>query len=81
MNECGVNYSNLSYNERKALRKSYPDIVIKKADKGSAVVVWGLDQYCKEAFKQLEDENVYEKVKCIILWIKLLHLLMLSYRN
>ena len=32
INECGVNYSNLSYNERKALRdlKSYPDIVIKK---------------------------------------------------
>ena len=27
-------------------------------------MVWGLDQYCKEAVKQLEDENVYEKVKC-----------------
>ena len=65
INECGVNYSNLSYNERKALRdlKSYPDIVIKKADKGSAVVVWGLDQYCKEALGQLRDKNVYEKVE------------------
>ena len=65
-NECGVNYSNIGYNERKALRnlKSYPDLVIKKTDKGSAVVVWGLDQYCKEAFKQLlEDENVYVDVK------------------
>ena len=27
-------------------------------------MVWGLDQHCKEAFKQLEDENVYEKFKC-----------------
>ena len=44
---------------------SYPDIVIKKADKGSAVVVWGLDQYGKKALNlgQLGDKNVYEKVK------------------
>ena len=27
-------------------------------------MVWGLDQHYKEAFKQLEDENVYEKFKC-----------------
>ena len=26
-------------------------------------MVWALDQYCVEAFGQLGDKNVYEKVK------------------
>ena len=38
------------------------DIVIKKADKGSPVVVWGLEEYRKEAYCHLKDENAYEKV-------------------
>ena len=50
--------------ERRALRnfKESLDIVIKKADKGSAVVVWGLEESCKEAYHHLKDEKVYEKV-------------------
>ena len=62
--ESGQNYSNLSYLERRALRnlKESSDIVIKKADKGSAVVVWGLEEYRKEAYRHLKDEKVYEKV-------------------
>ena len=43
-NQCeGSNYSNLTIEERLAIRdlKGYRDIAIKGADKGSAVVVWG----------------------------------------
>ena len=36
--------------------------MIKGADKGSAVVVGGLDDYCKEAYDQLGDDSVYEKI-------------------
>ena len=41
VNESSRNNSNLSYTERRALRnlKEYSDILIKKADKGSAVIV------------------------------------------
>ena len=47
INEGGCNYSNLDKEERKALKdlKSYEDIVIKSTDKGSAVVVWGREDY------------------------------------
>ena len=38
------------------------DIVIEEADKGSGVVVWGLEEYLKEASCQLGD-SVYEEVK------------------
>ena len=57
-------YSNLSSDEWKAIRFLADDrsIVIKKADKGSAVVVWDRVDYIKEAQKQLKDENVYKKV-------------------
>ena len=37
-------------------------IVIKNADKGSAVVVWGRVDYIKEVQKQLKDENLYKKI-------------------
>ena len=37
-------------------------IVIKGADKGSAVVVWDREDYLKEVHKQLADEEVYEEV-------------------
>ena len=36
--------------------------MIKIADKGSAIVVWGRGDYIKEAEKQLGDEEVYEEV-------------------
>ena len=37
-------------------------IVIKKADKGSCIVVWDRNDYLTEAEKQLEDPNVYRKL-------------------
>ena len=40
----------------------YRSIVIKKADKGSTVVVWDCNDYKLEAEKQLSDANVYKDV-------------------
>ena len=37
-------------------------IVIKKADKGSCVVVWDRNDYIGEAEKQLSDENIYKDI-------------------
>ena len=37
--------------------------MIKGADKDTAVVVWGRDDYLKEASKQLKDKDVYEEVQ------------------
>ena len=37
-------------------------IVIKKADKGSCVVVWDRDDYLLEAERQLKDEKIYRSV-------------------
>ena len=37
-------------------------IVIRKADKGSCVVVWNRNDYIKGAEKQLNDANVYKNV-------------------
>ena len=45
----------------KALADDYI-IVIKRADKGSCVVVWNRMNYLLEAEKQLSDTNVYESV-------------------
>ena len=63
--ERGKNFSNLSEQEREALKSLVNDesIVIKPADKGSAIVIWDREDYEKEAKRQLDDENVYEKVK------------------
>ena len=36
--------------------------MIKKADKGSCVVVWDREDYLLEAQKQLQDKNVYKKM-------------------
>ena len=57
-------YNNLTSKERQALYdlKNDKNIVIKAADKGSAVVVWDREDYIKEAEKQLEDSDVYEEV-------------------
>ena len=57
-------FNNLTKSERKALYdlKNDKSIVIKSADKGSVVVVWGREDYIKEAQKQLGDEQVYEEV-------------------
>ena len=59
-----LKYCNLSREEFTAMNslRDDPSIIIKSADKGSAVVVWGRDDYLKEADKQLGDKDVYEKV-------------------
>ena len=59
-----LGYSNLSKEEWKAMRTLADDrtIVIKKADKGSCVVVWDRNDYIKEVEKQLNDTNVYKNV-------------------
>ena len=38
-------------------------VVIKPADKGSAVVVWDRNDYLKEAERQLSDEKIYEEIR------------------
>ena len=40
----------------------YRSIIIKKADKGSCVVVWDRNDYIVEAEKQLGDKNIYQDV-------------------
>ena len=57
-------YNNLTREERGALfdLKNDKTIVIKGADKGSAVVVWDRDDYIEEAEKQLRDKEIYEEV-------------------
>ena len=55
---------NLTPAECEALRyfKSASHLVIKPADKGSAVVVMNLDNYLSEGFRQLQDPNFYTEV-------------------
>ena len=38
------------------------NIVIKKADKGSCLVVWDREDYMAEAEKQLGNKNVYKDI-------------------
>ena len=61
----GKNFSNLSHFEQLSLKqlKSHRNIVIKEADKGSAVVVWDRGDYISEANRQLDDSQVYEEVE------------------
>ena len=56
--------SNMTKEEWDALKGLADDrsIVIKKADKGSCVVVWCRDDYIKEAENQLKDSTVYKDV-------------------
>ena len=42
--------------------KNDNSIIIKKADKGSAVLVWDREDYLKEAKNQLNDKNVYKEL-------------------
>ena len=44
------------------LRKN-PEIVIKKADKGSAVVIMNTTDYLREGYRQLSDRNFYVKIR------------------
>ena len=58
-------FNNLAKEERNALYnlRDDPTIIIKGADKGSAVVVWDREDYVKETSKQLEDKDAYEEVQ------------------
>ena len=62
--ETSLGYSNFSKEAWQAMRALANDrsIVIKKADKGSCVVVWDRDDYIAEAEKQLSDENIYKDI-------------------
>ena len=59
-----LGYSNFSKEEWQAMSALVDDrsIVIKKADKGSTVVVWDCNDYILNAEKQLSDANVYKYV-------------------
>ena len=61
-----MSYSNLTKGERNALHFLHddPSIIIKEADKGSAVVVWDREDYLREANSQLSGKDVYQEVKC-----------------
>ena len=58
-------FPNLSSSELYALKsfKSDYNVVIKEADKGSAVVVWDRGDYIMEADRQLNDRQVYEEIE------------------
>ena len=58
-------FNNLTKEERNALYNLRDDqtIIIKEADKGSAMVVWDRENYLKGRSKKLEDKDVYEEVQ------------------
>ncbi len=58
--------NNLTRDERRALceLRHNNDIVIKPADKGSAVVIMNRADYIKEAHNQLSDTQYYHKLDC-----------------
>ena len=60
-----ISYSDPTKGERNALYllRDDPSIIIKEADKGSAVVVWDKEDYLREANSQLSDKDVYREVK------------------
>ena len=62
--ETPLGYSNLFKEEWEAVRTLADDrnIVIKKADKGSCVVISDRKNYITEAESQLKNELVYKKV-------------------
>ena len=39
------------------------NIIIKKVDKGSCIVIWGRNDYLMEAEKQLSNKKVYKEVR------------------
>ena len=45
-----------------SFKSSNPEIVIKKADKGSAIVVMQTTDYLREGYRQLSDRNFYTKL-------------------
>ena len=64
VSKSNLGYSNFSKEEWQCmcLLANVRSIVIKKADKGSCVVVWDREDYIAEASEQLKDESVYKSV-------------------
>ena len=60
-----ISYYNLTKRERNALYllRDDPSIIVKEADKGSAVVVLVREDYLREANSQLSNKDVYREVK------------------
>ena len=58
-------FNNLTREERNALHNLRDDPTIIKEGPyiGSAVVVWDKEDYLREAYKQLENKDVYEEVQ------------------
>ena len=56
--------NNLTKEEKLGLKslKENKEIVIQKADKGSAVVVMNSKDYLREGYRQLSDQNFYNKI-------------------
>ena len=54
---------NLNKEEYQSIKslKNNPDIIIKPADKGSAIVILDKDNYIAEGERQLHDEQFYEE--------------------
>ena len=63
--EIPIGYSNLSKEEWDGIRSLADDrnIVLKRADKGSCVVIWDRNDYVQEAEIQLSNQNVYKSVE------------------
>ena len=62
------NIPNITADERQALRnlKRNTEVVIREADKGSAVVVMSRERYIAEANRQLSDTDVYQQVSSTV---------------
>lgn len=57
-------YRNLTKKEHKALEHlSYDDTAIKRADKGSGVVIMDRERYIREGRRQLSDRGVYVELE------------------
>ena len=57
------NYPNLTKAEREVLQDFIFDKVIKPADKGSAILIWGKQDYLKECELQFGNKSVDEEMK------------------
>ena len=62
--KADIKYSNLSREKWNAIRSLANDsnVIIKKADKGSHIVIWGRNDCLLEAEKQLSDKKVNQEV-------------------
>ena len=57
-------HDNLTKKQREALKElsTREDMIITQADKGGATVIWGIEEYLKEANVQLNNEEFYHEL-------------------